>query len=370
MSGFPNSKNVVAASGANASGYFGFSAIGDTVVGTKPVEPLTREFGREFRTRPDSRLFCRAVPYWRNIMKLLGKSLLALTAFSAALLAGVAIAGDDENDQSHPGNVAPAMNRFYSIVREPALSLADHTVFMPADLDAFGPRTLPVVFWANGGCSPSNYGFTFLLTILASHGFVVIANGAYYAEPGAGTVTPSKLIAAMDWAQSSESRRQFDNRLDLNKVAVAGQSCGGLEALVAGADSRVKTVLALNTGFFPTPLNGYGREQLANLHVPVLWVNGGPTDVAYQNSIDNYNILLSQHKPVYLASNAHAGHSGLWFGIRDGVGNTAMLAQAEAITTNWLDYFLNGNSTAASYFFGSGCGLCVQPEWTVTTNIQ
>jgi hypothetical protein len=47
-----------------------------------------------------------------------------------------------------------------------------------------------------------------------------------------------------------------------------------------------------------------------------------------------------------------------------------MLAQAEAIATNWLDYFLNGNSTARSYFFGTGCGLCVQAEWTVTTNIQ
>ena len=39
-----------------------------------------------------------------------------------------------------------------------------------------------------------------------------------------------------------------------------------------------------------------------------------------------------------------------------------MLAQAEKLTINWLDYLLSDNNkTAGRYFFGHGCGLCAQP---------
>jgi hypothetical protein len=148
------------------------------------------------------------------------------------------------------------------------------------------------------------------------------------------------------------------------KIGVAGQSCGGLEALVAASDPRVGSLAAVNTGFFPTPTDGYGRERLANIHVPTLVVNGGPTDVAYQNSIDNYNLI---NAPAYLASNSAAGHSGLWFGIRDGNGDVPMANQGATLLVNWFDFTLNGNSGAGQYFFGSNCGLCSQQDWTVTS---
>jgi hypothetical protein len=263
----------------------------------------------------------------------------------------------------------------------------DHTVFRPEDLGDFPARSLPVIFFANGGCSPSNFGFTWLLTDWAAHGFVVIADGAYNAEPGSGTVNPTNLLNAIDWATDhynagndadDTARAQFNDTLDLTKIAVAGQSCGGEEALVAGGNPRVKTVLALNTGFFPTPQafeNGYGLANLKNIDVPVLVVNGGTTDVAYQNSIDNYNILVAQGTPAYLASNANAGHSGLWFGIINGVGNTSVLTESEALTVNWLDYILNGNAVAGRYLFGPNCQVCnahrdPAGDWTSQTNIN
>jgi hypothetical protein len=60
----------------------------------------------------------------------------------------------------------------------------------------------------------------------------------------------------------------------------------------------------------------------------------------------------------------------LWFGIRNGAGDTQMLAQAERLTINWLDYWLNGNTTAGRYFFGPGCGLCAHPDWAVQTSMD
>ena len=265
------------------------------------------------------------------------------------------------------------LSNFYPVTREAAQNLPAHTVFRPADLTPFGSRSLPVVFWANGGCNASNFGFTYILTVMAARGFVVVANGAFDAALAGGNVTPSKLTDAINWIESANNplNGQFLGRLDTSKMAVAGQSCGGLEALVAGADPRIDTVLAFNTGFFPTPTNGFGREQLANIrNKPVLVVNGGPNDVAYQNSIDNYNLLVAQGTPSYLASNPYAWHSGLLFGVRNGVGETQMLAQAERLTINWLDYWLNGNRTAGRHLFGPTCGLCAQGDWIIQTSMD
>ena len=52
---------------------------------------------------------------------------------------------------------------------------------------------------------------------------------------------------------------------------------------------------------------------------PVLWVNGGSSDIAYENSIANYNLT---NTPAYYAENKYAGHSGLLYGIREGNGDT------------------------------------------------
>jgi len=289
---------------------------------------------------------------------------LASTLALAAAAAVTTVA--DARKPSIP-DPTPAMQKFYPVVREPAPGLPGHTVYRPADMKQFDKESVPVIVWANGGCNLSNMGFAGTLTTLAMHGFVVIANGAYDASltSGSSPVSPTPLKEAIDWVQGANAlgNTQFNGRLDTSRIGAAGQSCGGLQALTTTAnDSRVDSLAAVNTGYFPTPTNGYGREQLANIHVPTLVVNGGPNDVAYQNSIDNYNLI---NAPAYLASNSHAGHSGLWFGIRDGAGNTAMAEQGSTLLVNWFDYTLNGNATAGGYFFGVNCGLCTQPEWTV-----
>jgi dienelactone hydrolase len=285
-------------------------------------------------------------------MNRLKKLLLAAVSLTALTFSAASIGG--------------AFDNFYPTVREPAPGLPSHTVFRPATF--VGTDKLPVVFYANGGCNASNFGATYILTVLAARGFFVVANGSFDAVLAGGSITPVKLDNAISWIDQADSI--YLNQIDTSRMAVMGQSCGGLEALIAAANPRIKTAIALNTGFFPTVFQGFGREQLANIHKPVLWFNGGPQDVAYQNSIDNYNIMASQGTEVYLASNSHAWHSGLLFGIRDGIGDTGMLAQAEKLIINWLDYLLNDNKTAGRYFFGNSCGLCVQPDYSVRTNMD
>jgi predicted alpha/beta-hydrolase family hydrolase len=256
-----------------------------------------------------------------------------------------------------------AVNAYYDTVRESADGLRDHTVYRPRHLGQFKRGTLPVMVWGNGACRTSNWGFITALTIVASHGFVVIAVGdpGMPAVPESNTPHPEKLVAAIDWA-IAKNRGQFDGRLDTTKIATGGQSCGGLESLVAGQDPRVKSVISYNSGFFANGALGYTRDELKKLHSPVLFTNGGPTDVAYQNSIDNYNLVTV---PAVLAEFTQAGHSGLLYGIRNGNGDTTVITAGTDLMTNWLDYTLNGKAKAGQQFLGPDCVLCSSPDWKV-----
>ena len=111
---------------------------------------------------------------------------------------------------------------------------------------------LPIVVFGNGACANIGNRYRYLLTEIASHGYLVIATGpigpadvewrinlnAPDAPPPAQRPAPStaaQLTDAIDWAISEQTRPGSDyrGRLDTNAVAVMGQSCGGLQAIAA-----------------------------------------------------------------------------------------------------------------------------------------
>src|ERR1700761_1718716 len=54
----------------------------------------------------------------------------------------------------------------------------DHVIYRPANLAALGKRKLPLLVWANGGCSGDGAGARLFLSEIASHGYLVVAPGA------------------------------------------------------------------------------------------------------------------------------------------------------------------------------------------------
>jgi predicted alpha/beta-hydrolase family hydrolase len=201
-------------------------------------------------------------------------------------------------------------------------TLATHTVFRPKDLSALGEKVkLPIVAWGNGACAISPWEHVNFLSEVASHGFLIIAIGKMPAEGqrgGAGGPTKSPmLLDALNWAiaQNSEPSSQYYQKLDTNKIAVAGMSCGGLQALEVAPDARISTVMVCNSGILGDPGRGMPgmpsltKDHLAKLHTPTIYILGGEKDIAYNNGMDDFRRV--NHLPIF-AANLNVGHGGTY----------------------------------------------------------
>lgn len=261
-------------------------------------------------------------------------------------------------------------------------SLPDHVIYRPRDLASLGDRKLGVVLWGNGGCAADGASARFHLLELASHGYLVIAPGKVLSGPGAvarPADAPSRgpdpvtgrlpqiattwqdVTKGLDWALAENARADspYRNRIDPAQIAVAGHSCGGLQAIQAGADQRVATVIVHNSGVFTdgtNPIEGMSidKSMLKALHTPVLYVLGGKGDVAWPNGTDDYARI--DHVPAVLID-GDVGHGGT-FREANG-GDVARFSVA------WLNWQLRGDRTAAAMFSGADCGLCADPKWRI-----
>src|SRR5580658_2571728 len=242
----------------------------------------------------------------------------------------------------NPAEIRAAMEAFnkvpdtvgtgkYPALKEEVASLPDHVIYRPADLEKLGKDELGVLAWGNGGCSPDGAGGRLHLAEIASHGYLAIASGRILSGPGApanaksampaagGGIPPpatkaASLTEAIDWALKENARAgsPYFGRINPRWIAVSGWSCGGLQALQVAADSRVHAVIIhssgiFNTGANPIPGMDLNKGALAKLHTPVIYILGGPTDIAYANGEDDFKRI--EHVPVVVA-NLDVGHGG------------------------------------------------------------
>ena len=178
--------------------------------------------------------------------------------FAAAILAGCASGPvAPETIQSkivEEGGTGP-----YKALMFEAPDFEAHTVFAPQDLSAFGRKNLlPVLVWGNGACTNSPWEHFKFLNEIASHGFLVIATGHIPMEevPYNGPrSTSEQQLQSVDWAiaQNADKESPFYGRIDIDAIAAAGMSCGGLQTLDNSADPRFKTLMIMNSGLFINP---------------------------------------------------------------------------------------------------------------------
>jgi hypothetical protein len=156
-------------------------------------------------------------------------------------------------------------------------TLPNHTIFAPKT----PPKgvKLPVVIWGNGGCASAGTSYGNMLREIASHGFIVVANGGTTASFSMQQTTMKYFSESLDWVTKGANGGKY-GEVDVSKIATAGQSCGGLEAYAGSYhDERVKTVIVMNSGI----LDEEKRYLLNEFKVPIAYFIGGPKDIAYVN---------------------------------------------------------------------------------------
>ena len=297
-----------------------------------------------------------------------------------------------------------------------------YAVYRPEDLEAAVKKEgkLPVIVFGNGGCRNSSVEFQKFLNEIASHGYVIVAIGPLsrlsVEETNSGNMgmtDASLLNKAMDIMVAEASRKGGDyyKMVDVDKIAAMGQSCGGLQALTASVDDRVKTSVILNSGIFKAgggmpgmpdfsnldldeiaknlpeeiknmffnedgtpkeiempampqmgtaPSGGsamggtMGKEGLKDLHAPVAYLIGGESDIAYENALDDFKLI--DNVPVVFA-NLPVGHLGTY---QDDFGG-----EFSQVALKWLDWQLKGKDSDSSFFLGDSSARAGYPDWTV-----
>ncbi len=291
--------------------------------------------------------------------------------------------------------------------RFPAVMLADpglptHTLYRPRELAVLGSEKLPLVVWGNGACVNTGNRYRQFLSEIASHGFLAIAIGpirgpeaeslrsgsAVRGDPAAGSVaavmvaggrlpaptpevrvTPpytmaNQLADAIDWAVAENARAgsPLVGRIDINRVAVMGHSCGGVQAIDAARDPRVTAYGVWNSGLFPDDARSWsvagarvGKRDLPLIRKPAIYISGQSTDVAFRNADDDYARI--EGAPVVRAWLAGSGHGGTY---REALGGSY-----GQVAVAWLRWQLKGDAKAGAEFTGATCGLCAKPGWNV-----
>jgi dienelactone hydrolase len=259
---------------------------------------------------------------------------------------------------------------YSAIVTEDA-SLPGMTIYRPKDLTPFeGNQKLPILLWGNGGCANSTDGHKNFLNEIASQGYIVLGIGPLkrtQAEgPGAGgmqSTKASQLTDALDWIteQNKKAGSEYSGKIDISKVAAMGMSCGGLQAIEISGDPRISTTVVCNSGILgqASPMGGMPtvtKDDLQKYHNPVLYLIGGPTDIAYNNAKDDFEKI--KHVPVAM-TNLDVGHGGTYTQPHGGKFTRVALA--------WLNWHLKGKIEDSKEFLGNDCGLCIDEEWTIET---
>jgi dienelactone hydrolase len=288
--------------------------------------------------------------YWGALLALIGSATGAAAAAEVTALA--------------TGGTGPAPATMYTIPQLP-----DNVLYEPLGKRAGSDKPLPVLVWGNGGCADIGTSAKNILLEVASHGFFVIALGKPGEWPpaqgqgGMHFTAASQMIDALNWITTENARRggAYYQRFDVRRIAVAGHSCGGLQALQTAADARVTTSVILDSGVLldppPMPMPGVktnDKSELQDIHGPLLYVIGGPTDIAYKNALDDFEHISKV--PVFMA-NKNVGHGGTFAEANGGAWGQVMTA--------WLQWRLKDDAAAAKLFVGAQCGLCVDAAWTV-----
>jgi hypothetical protein len=246
------------------------------------------------------------------------------------------------------------------IETNPAAGIKCGTIFRPADLG--GDQKYPILVWGEGGCSQNGLSNQAAMGEIASWGYFIVADGTPgSADACAGGQDGKAFLDYITWAiaENGKSCSAYYQSLDTTKVAADGFSCGGLMAENVSGDPRFTAIGITSSGLMASNKALYDK-----IHTPFKIMNGGSSDMAYANGLNDYEEISSRDIPIVYFSKTSAGHGG---DLTNGKGdfNTVNLA--------WLNWQLKGDTgaTGKGLLVGASCKFCNASGWEFkSANIQ
>jgi pimeloyl-ACP methyl ester carboxylesterase len=212
----------------------------------------------------------------------------------------------------------------------------DSGVFWPTELGKDNIKHPAFVFGCGGSTTPTTYAE--LMSQIASHGFVVIAETAMIGDNGA------PLKAAIDWliAENARADSPFFGKLDTAHIALGGHSIGSANAFNIADDPRLTTSIHIAGGSLDMPGNinapttGAGGKRLVH---PVAYV------CSESDSFGN----VEKTEKDYMNTTAPA-----WMTVMSGVDHIGAAREGMPAIIAWLRWQLAGESDRRAQFLDEG----------------
>ncbi len=163
-----------------------------------------------------------------------------------------------------------------------------------------------------------------------------------------------QLLEAVDWItkQNADINSEYYHTADLDKIASMGQSCGGGQALAVTFDPRIKTAIILNSGAGES-FGEVNKNTIANLHGPILYLNGGTADMLVSNAAADF-ARIGDDIPVVKIETLD-GHSGTYFEAHGG--------PYADIVRQWLNWQFKGKLSDSAVFLNDEYEKAFYPDW-------
>jgi hypothetical protein len=236
---------------------------------------------------------------------------------------------------------------------------SNYTLFRPdASLGKDGFKHA-IVAWGNGiSTTPDMYTDT--LTLIATHGFVIIAvNDTTVEEPA--------MSAGLDWlAQQNDADGPMKGKLDVSKEATIGYSWGGGASIDTAHRPNVLCTASLH-GMPPR-----NADAFTSMHAPLLLFTSTGDSFVTASQYVTPNYMKSTVQTFYATlDDSTAGHlyvadpsAGVCLGAAIGLGDCRGAKDERAPAIAWLRLWVYGDQDAKKFFFGDDCSLCGKP-WTM-----
>jgi len=209
-------------------------------------------------------------------------------------------------------------------------------IYRPKTLGENGFLHAPIVFGPGIGMQASQ--LSGMLLSFASHGFVVIGTGVLNGGPN-DPANKAAMQNALDWIIKQNSQAgTYQGKLAVKCAISMGYSVGGTAAVELGGHEAVATTVSI-----------HGHVATSAMHGPLLQTSGDKDTVGrpmQQQTFDKSQVQTA------FGTVSGADH-GYIQSANGGVERPAIIA--------WLRYWINGDTGARSYFWGTDCVLCKAP---------